>query len=322
MRQRRRKQSAKGVSHPAPSAPTTPWTLPVGPAPANPAPLPAMKISKAGGDWKVDTARAHQDARDALNAIDWSKKDIVIWVPGTSNHAIHSGFEAAVRASWKNGDVSLSRIEYEATWNMRPSVATGVETLRLVLAGIAAHGGNHKVMLAGESQGAWLIGEAMADPMLKNVVDRAVLLGHPFLAEHQYPDGADPRVLTINHKNDQVAEPVKGNLDIALDAMCSIHTGNVKDFPKLIPAILQNPRHGVLLLGSLVRWGIPKGWVVEPHDYNPDMTRTIEYLRWGTDGPPKSAEVAAPAVSSISPENAAEARKRVVAALSAYSVAA
>ena len=61
----------------------------------------------------------------------------MLWVPGTSQHSVNPGFAQAARAAFADGDVSLHHLEYEASWNIRPSVATGVATLRLVLAGIA-----------------------------------------------------------------------------------------------------------------------------------------------------------------------------------------
>lgn len=292
----RRKGGAS--AHGAANAHNSHPQLPATPMPPAPAPLPAQTISIAGGDWPVDTYRAHHDAKLLLDGIDWTKRDIVVWVPGTSNHTIHRGFETAVREGWLNADVSLNRMEYEASWNMRPSTATGVETLRLILAGIAAQGGNHRVLLAGESQGAWIIGEAMADPMLKHVVDRAVLLGHPFLAKHHYEDGKDPRVIEINHRHDQVSQEVKGDPAKALDAMVAIHQMQIGKIGTVLGALAANPFHGVLLLGTGMRALLPKGWIVDPHDYTGDMPRVVEFLQFGNmriapGSKPEDAEAAA-----------------------------
>lgn len=257
-------------------------------------PLPGP-ISKAGGEWPVDWVRARHDARLALNAIDWSKGEIVLWVPGTSNHKIHEGFEAAVRESWIDGGVSLSRVEYEASWNMRPSTATGIATLRLILAGIAAHGGTHRVMLAGESQGAWLIGEALSDPRLRRVVHRAVLFGHPFVAAHHFDDGHDPGVLEINNAGDQVSAPIKGDVAAGLDAMVAIRTLNVGGLGTVAKALSQNPEHGVMILKSLAG-GIFRGLVKDPHNYTGEMSRAVEWLRFGSTGDRAADDmIAAPA---------------------------
>jgi hypothetical protein len=257
------------------------------PVPSPAAPIPAIPgtwahPSKVGGTWSADAVRARHDAQTVLNSIDWSKRDIVIWVPGTDNRTIHSSFDQAVRASWADGGVSLAKLDYEASWNMRRSVATGIATLKLVLAGIAAHGGNHRVMLAGESQGAWIIGEAAADPMLRSVIHRAVLLGHPFVARTHYEDGRDPDIVEINRQGDQVATPIRGDIDNAFAAMLAIHQKQFWKLPAVVKALAQNPLHGWLLLASALR-ALPGATFLSPnpHDYSTQMTAAVEYLRNG-----------------------------------------
>lgn len=242
-------------------------------------------VSKAGGEFPVDWAKAHADAQQMLDSIDFSKHDIVIWCPGTSNHGVHRDFDAAAHASWgavKAGGASVIALEYEATWNMRPSVATGIATLKLVLQEIARRGGRHSVMLSGESQGAWIAGEALADPKIGAVVDRAVLMGHPWLAAHQYTDGHDPRVAVINHPGDMVTLPVKGDVTAGLDAMIAIRTLQFGKIGTVMKALLQNPTHAVELLKSIA-FALPfvKTLLVNPHVYGPEMTRAVEFLRYG-----------------------------------------
>ncbi len=284
---RRRSAPTLGMGHQSAATPAT-RALPGGsptPMPAAPAPhIPGTWTSpgRVGGEWTPDLMRAQYDATSLLNSIDWTQRDIVIWVPGTSNHSTHPDFEKAVRSSWGNGGVSLSRMEYEASWNMRPSVATGVATLKLVLAGIAAHGGNHRVMLAGESQGAWIIGEAAADPLLRPVIDRAILMGHPFVAAHHYDAGQDPDIVEVNHRGDQVATPIRGNVDNAFDAMLAIHQLQVWKLPAVVAAVAQNPIHGWMLLMSAIR-ALPGAKLLlrNPHDYGKQMTGAVEFLRSG-----------------------------------------
>lgn len=243
-----------------------PQAVPAAGQPLPPIPLP--------GD--ADQNRARYDAQILLESIDWSKSDIVIWVPGTSNHTMHPAFESAARDAWK-GQASIVKMDYEASNEFRRSVSTGVETLRLVLAGIAARGGNHKVYLAGESQGAWVIGEAMSDTVRARIVKRAVLLGHPAVARTQYPDGSDRRILRINHKGDLVATPVRGSVDTAIDGMSAIQTKNIAKLGTIIKATSANPGHlGRMLLGGL-RW-LTGDWIADPHNYSADMTRAVEFL--------------------------------------------
>ncbi len=252
------------------------------PAPA-PRTFPIGPVSKAGGEWTVDWERAHADAQKVLDSIDFSKRDIVIWVPGTSNSGPHPAFEDAVTEAYRGQGSNLVALEYEASWHLRRSVPTGIATMRLVLEGIRARGGVHRVLLAGESQGAWIIGETIADPAVSKVVDRAVLVGHPWLATHQYLHGEDPRVRVINHEGDQVTLPVKGDATAGLDAMLAIRTLDLSKTGALLKAIAANPNHGWLMIKNLA-YAIPfvKDLLRNPHVYDGEMSRAVEFLRHGT----------------------------------------
>jgi hypothetical protein len=346
----RRRRRARGAASPMPAPPTA--ALParattVVAAPADSYATPARRVdprvidqgsartyrtfevgpvSKAGGEWTVDWERAHADAQKVLDAIDFSKRDIVVWVPGTSNHGPHRSFEAAVRDSYTGEGSNLVALEYEATWHLRRSVPTGVATMRLVLEGIRARGGDHRVLLAGESQGAWIIGEVLADPAVTKVVDRAVLMGHPWLATHQYANGQDPRVRVINHEGDLVTMPVKGDPTVGLDAMLAIRTLDISKAGSLVKGIALNPTHAVELLKSIA-FAIPglKSLMRNPHVYDGEMTRAVEFLRHGTL--PVSSEYAKlmgrPQVPAelADPAHDEEAHRRLVrgAAIAAYS---
>ncbi|MCW2920209.1 MAG: Cutinase [Thermoleophilia bacterium] len=239
--------------------------------------------TKADGTWEVDWERAHADAQKTLDAIDFSKRDIVIWAPGTSNHGPHPAFEAAIAEAYRGEGSNLVALEYEATWHLRRSLPTGIATMRLVLEGINARGGDHRVLLSGESQGAWIIGEVLADPAVSSIVDRAVLLGHPRLAKHQYNAGQDARVRVINHAGDQVALPIRGSATDGLDAMLAIRTLDMSKAGALVRAITANPDHGVKMLANII-FALPfvKSLLKNPHVYDGEMTRAVEYLRHGS----------------------------------------
>lgn len=236
-------------------------------------------ISRASGDFPIDWQRAREDAARTLASIDWSRRDIVVWVPGTDSSSIHPRFAQAVADAGRGRSMSVVRMHHQASWNMRPSVATGIATMKLVLAGIAAHGGDHRVVLAGESQGAWIIGEAIVDPMLRRVVDRAVLLGHPWLAAHHYDDGHDPDVRVINNPGDLVTIPVTGDPGRGLDAMVAVYTLQWSRLPLVLRAMLENPVHGAKLISNL-RFAIPvlKHLWKNPHDYGEHMQSVATFL--------------------------------------------
>ena len=294
---RRRRQHAAQILRAATAAPAAPAIAPA--APAAPAPVdprvlqpthaktyrtfPVPTPSKAKGEWTVDWERAYADAQKVLDAIDFSKRDIVIWAPGTSNHGPHPAFEEAVAEAYRGQGSNLVALEYEATWHLRRSLPTGIATMRLVLEGIRARGGDHRVLLAGESQGSWIIGEVLADPAVSKVVDRAVLLGHPWLAAHQYNHGEDPRVRVINHAGDMVAMPVNGDPTVGLDAILAIRTLDISKAGSLLKGIIANPKQGVELLKSITH-AIPfvKDFIKDPHVYDGEMSRAVEFLRHGT----------------------------------------
>ncbi len=252
-------------------------------------------FSKAGGPWNVDWKAARADAEATLASIDFSKGHIVMWVPGTDAKGVHHDFQLAATYQYgAKGDASVVALKYDAAWELRRSVPTGLATMKLVLEGIRQRLAampalqRPQVLLGGLSQGAWIIGEALADAKVGSVVTRAILVGHPWLAQTQYAGGRDPRVRVINHPGDQITMPVAGDAGVGLDAMIAVRTGKLgSQFGTVAKAILANPLHGVLLLHTQLRDHI--GWLRpylrDPHQYGYEMQRMVRYLRTGTLDP-------------------------------------
>lgn len=253
-------------------------------------------FSVAGGEWDIDWDKARKDAARTLEGIDFSKSEIVIWVPGTSNHKVHSSFEQAVQQQY-GSNASLVAMQYEASWEMRRSVATGLATLLLILEEIKRRG--RHVVLAGESQGAWIAGEALAHPALGGVVKRSVIFGHPWLAKHQYLDGHDPRVKVINHEGDQVTLPIKGDPGVGLDAMVAMRTLKLQKLGTVVKAIAANPLHGWLLLKSIA-YAIPglKKMFPNPHIYDMEMSDAVRFLRQTSISQPMAKIALTPSFST------------------------
>ncbi|MBC7460583.1 MAG: hypothetical protein H7287_04410 [Thermoleophilia bacterium] len=252
-------------------------------------PLPDVgAVSRATGRFVVDEARARRDANAALARIDFSKRDIMLWVPATDGHAIDSYFQRAHDfATTRAGDVSLSVVDYVSTWELRQSCPTGIATLKLVLAGIRERLGadlrHHDVTIGGMSQGAWIVGEVMADPKYADFVKRAALMGHPWLAAHQYNSGQDRRVRVVNNPDDQVTLPVVGSAADGLDSMAAVHMGRLSSSLALLArTIAKNPIHGWLLAKSYTyTWPLFKGLWQDQHNYDNDMVRGYVYLETG-----------------------------------------
>ena len=264
-------------------APPRGWSLP--------AQLELGTFSKAGGPWDVDWKAARADAEATLASIDFSRRHVVMWVPGTDASGVHHDFQLAANYQYgESGDASVVALKYDAAWELRRSLPTGLATMKLVLEGIrqrlAAMPASQRpqVMLGGLSQGAWIIGEALADPKVGSVVTRAILVGHPWLAKTQYLDGHDPRVRVINHPGDQITMPVAGDAGVGLDAMIAVRTGKLgSEFGTVAKAILANPLHGVLLLHTTMRdhLGWLRPYLRDPHQYGYEMQRMVRYLKTG-----------------------------------------
>lgn len=238
--------------------------------------------SQAEGPWEVDWERARKDALTVLNAIDFSQRDIFLWCSGTGGTKLDAPVASAIAQAWSGKGVTATALQYPSNWNLRSSVPTGIATLKLVLDEIARRGGNHRVMLSGVSQGAWIIGEVMADTTMRSVVHRAVIMGHPFLAKSQYVDGKDPKVDVVNHKGDIVTMPIHGYTG-ALDAIEAV-LGTKRNKLAAIPQAALGNLH---LLGPALRIGLfllpgIGPLVGNPHEYGHEMPQIVRRLKDGT----------------------------------------
>jgi hypothetical protein len=262
------------------------------------APLPPIAPpSDVGGEWPIDQASAQKYAQQTLAGIDWSKPYLMLYVPGTANpdkgevQKVNPEFVAEMFRQFPDGDAELAMMRYAGTWDMRGSISTGVEVLRIVLRAIAARPGpKPKVLIGGESQGAWVISEATKDPVARGAMTRAAIFGHPSLAGTHFEDGHDPDVLETNHHLDHVAMPLKGDRAKAMDAQIALETSLTLDkIPLLAQAFLADPLAGSLSIAAQIRDHLPLRlrpfWVQDHHDYRADMHRGVEFLRTGVRTP-------------------------------------
>lgn len=248
--------------------------------------LPDIAVpSVVPGAWPADHALAAMNAREVLGRIDFSKRDIVLWVPGTDGGSLKPAMGDALRANFGAATSTMTYLTYPASWDMRTSVGTGLRTLRLVLQGIAAAGGNHRVLLVGESQGAWLISEAAADPRVGKVITKAVLMGHPSSALHHYPSAheapASERIVEIANPLDKVTMQTWGSEQTAMDAVIMLQHPKAENLPTIIAAAIQNPIHGLLAGADFLRDRLPRNarWLLpDPHDYSGSFAAAAQML--------------------------------------------
>ncbi|MCW2920538.1 MAG: hypothetical protein JWL76_412 [Thermoleophilia bacterium] len=230
-----------------------------------------LRDTKLAVPGEIDHERARADADRALAAIDFSRPELVLWVPATNSHSIPEDWQRGVEQAFGQR-ASSSIIDYPANANFNDSVSTGMETVKLVLAGIAERGGHHRVTLGGHSQGAWVIGDAIADPAVGASVDKATLYGHPAPAKVDWED-SDPNVRQVDDPNDPFVWDVAGGQQ-ALTALDDIHDGQtdsgrqlgIGDYlakgAGLLSTALQNPALSAYLIGKHV--------ISEKYDKNHD----------------------------------------------------
>ena len=230
-----------------------------------------LRASQLNVPGEVDHERARADADKALAAIDFSKPELVLWVPATNSHSIPADWQRGVEQAFGQR-ASSSIVDYPASVNFNDSVSTGMETVKLVLAGIAERGGHHRVTLGGHSQGAWVIGDAIADPAVGAMVDKAALYGHPAPATVDWED-SDPNVVQVDDPNDPFVWDVAGGHQ-ALKAIDELHDGatgsgerlGIGDYlsrgASVLGTALQNPALSAYLIGKHV--------ISEKYDNNHD----------------------------------------------------
>jgi hypothetical protein len=158
-------------------------------------------------------------------SIDWSQPLVVIWIPGTGGVDIPEHVAARLRAA---GGPIAHGMSYQATWRLRESVPDGEATLRAFLEIVATRKRRgQRVVLLGESQGAWIISSILRDPRFAKLVDRASLVAHPALAPahvHEStstPDRLGGTIKEFNGATDVVTREVGKSHDTVLDVVDS-----------------------------------------------------------------------------------------------------
>jgi hypothetical protein len=147
-------------------------------------------------------------ARAVVDSIDWSQPLVVLWMPGTSEHGIAEDVAGSLR---KRHLRNVGCIDYQATWRLAESVPDGEATLRAVLELVRTRRRpGQRVVLLGQSQGAWVISSVLRDPRFAAVVDKVGLVAHPALAPAHAHDLSvpttrlDPKVREFNSATDVV----------------------------------------------------------------------------------------------------------------------
>jgi hypothetical protein len=160
-------------------------------------------------------------ARAVVDSLDWSQDLVVIWMPGTSEHDIAPDVaESFSRKHLKN----VAYVPYQATWRLAESVPDGEAALRAVLDLVRTRRRpGQRVVLLGQSQGAWVISSVLRDPAYAAVVDKVGLVAHPALAPaHAHATTVpsprlDAKVHEFNSQTDVVTKDLGRSGPAALD---------------------------------------------------------------------------------------------------------
>lgn len=119
-------------------------------------------------------------AQAVIDEIDWSLPTIVLWMPGTSERGVAEDVATVLDGKRRPRAVA---VPYQATWRLADSVPDGEATLRAVLERVRARlRPGQKVVLLGQSQGAWIISSVLLEPKYARIVHRVGLVAHPSLA--------------------------------------------------------------------------------------------------------------------------------------------
>ncbi|MCW2920381.1 MAG: hypothetical protein JWL76_255 [Thermoleophilia bacterium] len=220
-------------------------------------------------------------ARALVDSIDWTQPVVVIWIPGTSGHEVPEHVAQRLAAA---GGPAAHTLQYQATWRLRESVPDGEATLRAVLelVGTRRRRRGQRVVLLGESQGAWIISSILREPRFAKLVHRASLVAHPALAPAHAHESTStqerlgPAVREFNGAADVVTREVGKSHDVVLDVVDSFARLEVgRALKGAVGILLTNPGLLQVLVASQVFR--VKG-AVNPHGSDDLMSDAIAWI--------------------------------------------
>lgn len=202
---------------------------------------------------------------------------LVVWVPGTFGHDVHEGFLKAVD-DHLGDDALVFSLAYPASADFDTSVPAGLLALsHLVGRLVEGKAAFQKIVLAGSSQGAWIIHDFIErDPNFRHVY-KTTTFGLPALSGHSpSPENdADP-VWDITSSYDAVGWGWSGSEARILYHISQATSGKPWHFIPLLPYLLLNPVNTAGFIGlCLTHFNAPR---LSPHDYTPAMPLAVAWL--------------------------------------------
>lgn len=224
--------------------------------------------------------RPDPSAQISIPNIDFTKDNIVVWVPGTSMRGIPLELQRELIKKFGN-NVSIAIIDYLATWKFLDSMPHGQSTLMATLDYIRRNKRKGtKVYLAGLSQGSMVISDTLTYSRYYNDVTKAILFGHPSVAgAHQASLGAN-KVREYNNYMDPATIGLKGEPIKILKSLDSFMRGDVLGALYLLRVAALNPSYIPVLLAlgmKHVPFYTPKV-VPDPHNYDGRYAEGVDWL--------------------------------------------
>lgn len=233
-----------------------------------------------------NAAQARAEADSVLAALDRTKQDLVLWLPGTYMPGAPKAFRDALTERL-GSNVSLASFPTHNDYYVQRGAVDSAAALDLVVGDLArTRRPGQRILLAGDSQGAWSIGEAMQHPQVAAAVDRAVLTGNPGVSAHQYDDASDPKVRELFNEGDTVAADYRGDASLMVNAAERFLQGEPAQVLRMVPAVVNNPAAAVRAVSSAVSIRFFDGYEHDPHNYDP---RAGEAVGWLAGAPRPSA---------------------------------
>lgn len=214
--------------------------------------------------------------------INFKKKHIILWMPGTNDHLIPAKFLESVRQIF--GDTAeVVLVDYPATQQYLNSRADGAYILSGTLDHIRANKSpDSKVYIAGLSQGAMVASMILGNPANMKLIERAVFMGHPGISPNHYDN--HPKVKEFNNFLDPVTFDWAEDKDAFVLKIQKFLQGDIMQGVSLLGTFIHHPIEsliaGITHLHRVPILNFPKLFG-EVHDYTEKMDEAASWLYHG-----------------------------------------